>query len=48
MQVIPHVDYTTRLWGSLGLNFTVLELEYKKLFFIAFTGRKQTIYDLVT
>ena len=41
--VIHHVDYTILLWGSLGLNFTVLELKYKKLFFIAFIGREQTI-----
>ena len=30
-----------------SLNFPVLELEYKKLFFIAFIGRKQTIYGLI-
>ena len=30
-----------------GLSFTVLELEYKKLFFSAFIGQKQTIYPLI-
>ena len=28
------------------MNFTVLELEDKKKLFIAFIGRKQTIYGL--
>ena len=31
-----HVDYTIRFCGDLGLNFTILELEYKKLFCIPF------------
>ena len=48
VQVDPHVDYTIRLCGSLGLNVPVLELEYKKLFCMTLIGRDETIYDSIT
>ena len=47
-QVNPHVDNTIPIYGWLGVNFTVLELQYKKLFCIAFTGWEKTIYHLIT
>ena len=34
--------------GLINLDFTLLELEYKELFFIAFIGREQTTYGLIT
>ena len=48
VQVDPHVDNTTLFYGLLGLNSTVLELEYKKLFCIALIGWEQTIYGAIT
>ena len=43
VQVNLYVDNTICLCSEVGLNFTVLELEYKKLICIAFIGREQTI-----
>ena len=48
VQVDPHVDYAIRLCGSLDLNVSVLELEYKKLFCMTLIGRDETIYGSIT
>ena len=42
--------YKVLSWSFMGLirsEITALELEYKKLFSIAFMRRKQTIYGLI-
>ena len=36
VQVDPYVGYTMLFCSQLGLNVTVLELEYKKLFFVIY------------
>ena len=41
--VIHHFYYSIRLWGKLDLNVSVLQLEYKNLFLVAFIGQEQTI-----
>ena len=45
---IRHIFIQSFVLVAYGdLNFTVLELEYKKLFFSVFIGRKQTVYPLI-
>ena len=46
VHVDPHFDYNVWFCGYWNLNVTVLELEYKELFCIAFIGQEQTIYGL--